>query len=160
MKEKFPKNKNKFLKLIRFSQELAPILKKLKIKPVLCGSTAYFYYTHDKSAKINDIDFLVPRKSMQKLIKELKKSKIKTRFIKNWESIIAGEETCRIDFDCFERYYLGKAKKFKKAAIGGEEFSILGLSPLTLAYEFAARASKDKPKEHQRKLNVLKKLEN
>jgi hypothetical protein len=151
----FPKNKKQFLNLIKFYQKLAPILKKAKIEPIASGSFAYFIYTNDSKARVNDFDFLIQKNKFPSLIAGLSKAKIKCKYLSDWESLEVKDKKLKIDFDSLERYYLGKAKRFVKKDVFGIKIKFIGLDELIKAYKLAFKVSNDKPSEHKKKFEKL-----
>jgi len=64
-----PKNKEYFKKLIPFAKEIISICKENKIDPIIYGSFAHFYHTKDKTMNVNDIDIIVPKKDLKKIVR-------------------------------------------------------------------------------------------
>jgi hypothetical protein len=156
----YPKNKKHFLNLIKFYQKLAPILKKSKANPIATGSLAYFLHTKDANTKVNDFDFLIPREKFPAFIAGLAASKVKSKYLSDWESIETESGNSKIDFDSFERYYKGKDRDFCKINLSGAKISYAGIDALIIAYKFASKVSNDKPKEHKNKFERLTLLKN
>jgi len=152
-----PKNKIHFIRLKKFVQEILDILKELKIKPVLWGGLAYFAYTKNRNYIIKDIDFLIPDKSIKKVMKILKEKKIKYKYLPDWHSLIVSKRNLRIEFDPIERYYKW-TKNFNKFNFNGLILKVVKLKDLIKMYEYASKVSQDKPKQHFKRLNELKKL--
>jgi len=157
----YPKNKNKFLRLIRFSRELVGICKKIGIKPVAYGSFAYFIYTKDKRVNVNDIDFYISEKSFKKIDEILNKKKIRHKYDKKWRTIQVFKDSLKIELDSMEKWleYVNQYKQpFKRFNFYGNNIKILSLKALTDVYKKAAKMNTIEPKQNKKKYLALKKL--
>ena len=68
----YPKNRMQFLRLIRFGKEIISICRTFGCVPIMYGSLAHFLYTGDTSMRVNDLDFLIPRKKMAPIFRKPK----------------------------------------------------------------------------------------
>ncbi|MEK6886243.1 MAG: hypothetical protein AABW88_00240 [Nanoarchaeota archaeon] len=153
----YPKNKKHFIKLKSFCKEIIETLNKTKINPVAWGGLVYFAYTKDKSFVIHDIDLLIPDKSLKKAMKLLKENKAKYKYISDWHYIAISKGNLRIDLDPLE-WYCKKSKKFNKLDFNGLEINAVNLKDLINIYERASKRSKDKPGQHKKRLEELRRI--
>jgi hypothetical protein len=56
IRNKHPKNRAHFSRLLEFCKEVVAICQDLDIEPVLNGSLAVFGYTQNQAMRVNDID--------------------------------------------------------------------------------------------------------
>src|SRR4030042_6688518 len=75
----FPRNKDKYVRLIEFFKEILDICGEIDIHPVVDGSLAVFAYTRNKNIDINDIDLSISETEFPKIIRVLKTKGIKYR---------------------------------------------------------------------------------
>ncbi len=151
--KEYPANKDHYVRLLKFGKEVLDICKKLGITPVVWGSLAYFGYTKDKNAVIHDIDFLIPKNCIKKIME----TGITYNFVPNWNLVQIFKNDLKIEFDPIEDYY--------KNGHGFEDFNfddlivkVVKLKDLIQMYKKAAEVSNDKPELHCKKLEELKKL--
>jgi len=141
IKDIHPKNKEHFEKLIPFAQEVISLCKENKIKPIIYGSFAHFYYTKDNSLNVNDIDLLIPKKEFPKILNEIKK-KIKAEIIIDGGTIIVKRGNIKIELDSSEDNELGKLQKnLIQINFYGAEIKIVGLKDLEDIYPLAFKDS-------------------
>jgi len=154
--KRYPKNKERFIRLKRFAKQILNICEKLSITPVVWGGLAYFGYTKDKHYIIHDIDFLVPDKSIKKVMKFLEEKKIRHKYISDWHSLVISKGNLRVDLDPIEWYYKGP-KRFKEFDFDGLTVKVVSLGQLIRMYKRASEVSQDKPEQHREKLEELRK---
>jgi len=154
--KRYPKNKGHFIRLKRFAKQILNICEKLRITPVVWGGLAYFGYTKNKNYVIHDIDFLVPDKSIKKIMKILEEKKIKHKYISDWHSLVISKGNLRVDLDPIERYYKGP-KRFKEFDFEGLIVKVVSLGQLIRMYKRASEVSQDKSEQHRKKLEELRK---
>ncbi len=152
-----PKNKEEFRKLKEFASEIKDVCGKIGVKPVVWGGLAYFGYTKDKNTKVGDIDFLVPKKYLKKIMKKLDEKGFEYKFYKDWDLIIIKKGKLKVEIDPIERYC--KGKRFRKFDFNGFEVRVVSLKELIRMYRKASEVSKDKPEQHRKRLEVLERLE-
>lgn len=156
----YPKNKQHFKKLIPFAKEILLICKNNKIPTVIYGSFAHFYHTKDRNMKVNDIDIMVPRRGLKKLIKLLEKNKIKfIRCSSEDYSIIIKKGKLKLELDEpgvgykeIKEKTLFRRQGHDKIDFYGVEASLLTLKDLEEMYPIAYNRSKDD------KARILKKI--
>lgn len=144
----YPKNKEYFKRLVSFSKKIISILQENKIKPVIYGSFAHFYYTKDEGMKINDIDLMVHKKDLPKTVEMLKKHKIKHKYVPEYSTIIIKQEGLKVEIDSIGRGY-GKLNdknlltKTKKIDFYGKDVKIITLKQLEDIYGVAYNRTED-----------------
>ncbi len=72
----FPKNKDKFVRLIQFFKEILDICNDLNITPALDGSLAVFAYTENQDMNVNDIDLSCSETEFSRIINVLEERTI------------------------------------------------------------------------------------
>lgn len=152
-----PVNKQKFIKLKKFAQEILQICESLKITPILWGGLAYFGYTKNKKYVIDDVDLLVPEDSIKKIIAVLKNKKIKYKFLSKWKSLIISKGNLRIEIDTIEMYQK-TANKFNTFDFDGFITKVVSLDNLIKSYRIASEISRDKPEQHKNRFEELRRL--
>ncbi|MDO8564100.1 MAG: hypothetical protein Q7R87_03765 [Nanoarchaeota archaeon] len=146
-------NKIHIIKLIKFYKILED---KIKIKPILYGSLAYFIYTKDNTIKINDLDFLIRENAFKKIIKFLEKSKIKYHYSKEWHTLQVFKGKLKIEFDSIDFWQKNLSIKFQTVTINNAPIKVITLNNLIAIYKKASKVSKDKPKQNMNKYLKLK----
>jgi len=165
MKPIYPFNKQLFKKLIPFAQKIISICQKNKITPVIYGSFAHFYYTKDKSMKVNDIDIIVRKKDFPKMVKLLGDNKIKFRYIKEYHdngmsTIIIKKGKLRVELDEVGEDYktLNKKniiKKTKNIDFYGTKVKMISLKQLEDIYQVAYKRTRDNKLKLSRRIKHL-----
>jgi len=159
-----PANKAHFIRLKAFGNEMLAICDGLGITPVAWGGLVFFGYTKDRNAIIHDVDLLVPNKSIKKVMAVLRKRKIRyhyyhcTHHNKRWHALVVSKGDAQVDLDPIEDYYKGPRsfRKFKTFDFGGFRVKVVGKGSLIKAYRRASEVSKDKPGQHLKRLEALK----
>jgi len=159
IKKIFPKNKEHFKELVPFAQKIIKICRDNKIPLVVYGSFAHFYYTKDKNMRVKDIDILIPRKGLKKLVKLLKRNKINfARCSLEDYSIIIKKGKLRVELDDVGTRYKTINEKslskniFKKVDFYGTPIRMITLKQLEEIYLIAyTRWKRDKAR-------ILKKI--
>ena len=123
----FPSNKNKFIKLLNFFEEIVRICKGIRIEPIIYGSLAVFIYTKNNDIKVNDIDALVQEKDFGKIIKTLKERKIKFKYDKKWHTMHIFKDKHKIELDSIEYWLKDLPHNFKKLNFNGISIKILNI---------------------------------
>src|ERR1041384_2382194 len=69
--QRYPKNKEKFIRLLEFFKEILDLCHALNIAPILDGSLAVFAYTRDHEMNVNDVDLSSPESEFPKVSQAL-----------------------------------------------------------------------------------------
>lgn len=165
MSQIYPKNKDQFKKLISFAKEIIKICKKNKVNPVIYGSFAHFYHTKDTGMKVNDIDLIIPRNDLKKLIELLEKNK--TNFIRcspKDYSIIIKKGKLKVELDEVGKGYKTLNEEslskniFCNIDFYGENVRMITLSQLEEIYLIAYNRSRDDKAKIMKKIKRLEKF--
>jgi len=162
----YPKNKQYFKELIPFTKQILLICKTNKISTVIYGSFAHFYHTKDEGMKVNDIDIIIPREGLKKLIKLLKKNKIKfIRCSPNDYSLIIKKGKLKLELDEVGTGYktikektLFKKQGHDKIDFYGVETGLLSLKDLIEMYPIAYDRSTEDKARIKKKIKHLEKF--
>jgi|TARA_Y100000310_G_C20640972_1_gene793865 hypothetical protein len=161
----YPKNKEHFKKLIPFAKKIISICRENKIDPIIYGSFVHFVYTKDTNMNVNDIDIIIPRNGLKKLIKLLKKDKIKfIRCSPEDYSIIIKKGKLKLELDEVGTGYKTLNKKslskniFNKVDFYGTEIRIITLKQLEEMYPIAYNRSKEDKVKLLKKIKHLEKF--
>ena len=153
----FPKNKLEYLRLLKFGEEIVEICEEIDVKPIVYGSLAYFAHTQDSNVKINDIDFLVPKKSYKKIMKILDEKKIKYNWDPKWPILQVFKGKLLIELDPNDDW----PKKVVKSASDFEfdwlRLKVISLDLIKKSYDIGF-AKSSTPEKYVRKVDGLKKL--
>lgn len=154
--EDFPKNRDRFVRLVDFLKELLDICSELNIAPVLDGSLAIFAYTRNRGMNVNDIDLSCPEADFPRIIKVLEKRGIDYK-LKRYIVLQALKEDLKVEFDSAE-YWLGELTMdvdYKTLQVDDYRIRMLGLNSLREFYRRGMQASETNENE-QAKYNALK----
>lgn len=153
-----PKNKEYFLRLKLFCEEILNICRDLKIKPLLYGSLAYFGYTKIEETYINDIDFLIPEDSFTNFIYVLKNTNFRYKYSEKWHTLQIFHKGLKIEFDSIEFWQKNLPIKTNKFNFDGLILNVVSLDNLKTIYKKASEVSKDNPQRYHEKFKQLKEL--
>jgi len=154
----YPKNKKKFIKLVKFSKLIIELCKKLKITPIAYGGLAVFIYTKNEKMNVNDIDFLAYENDIKKIIPILKNKKIKYKYSKKWHVLQIFENNLKVEIDSIDFWQKNPNKRYKKFKINGLEIRVVNLKNLIKLYKRASKTSMNKPLQYYKKYLMLKNL--
>jgi hypothetical protein len=136
----YPKNKDRFIKLIEFCKEVLDICSSLDISPVLNGSLAIFAYTKNQDMNVDDVDLACSETDFPKIISALEERRISYR-LKEWHVLQILRDGLKVDLDSLEYWYKDLPMDFETLQIENYEISILGLDSLK---EFYRRGMEDR----------------
>ena len=145
----FPKNKDKFIKLIDFFKEVLNICDKLNIPPVIDGSLAVFAYTNNQDMEINDIDLSVSEMEFPIIIKELEKRGISYK-LREWHVLEVIKDDLKIGFGSSEYWAKGLPIDYETLQIDNYRVKMLSLTGLIELYR---RAMDDRAKRINENIN-------
>jgi hypothetical protein len=154
----YPKNKEYFLRLKLFCQEILNICRDLKIKPILYGSLAYFGYTKLEETYVNDIDFLIPENSFTNMIDALKNTNFRYKYSEKWHTLQIFNKGLKIEFDSIEFWQKDLPININKFDFEGLVLNSVSLDNLKTIYKKASEVSKDNPEGYHEKFKKLKEL--
>jgi len=141
----FPKNREKFIRLIEFFKRILRICNKIDISPVLVGSFAVFVYTRNREINVNDVDLICSEVDFQKIVKTLEGEKIEYE-LKEWQVLQVLEGDLKVEFGSAEYWLQNIPKDYETLKIDGLEIKMLGLNSLKELYQqgMADKAAKNK----------------
>jgi hypothetical protein len=82
---------------------------------------------------------------------------LKHKFIPEWNLLQIFKDDLKIEFDPIEKYYKGKGN-FEEFDFDGLVVKVVKLKDLIQMYKKSSEVSKDKPEQHCKKYEELKKL--
>ena len=150
------KNQERIEKLLQYFDEIRPVLKTLKIKPVLWGSTAYVLHTKDFETEVNDIDFLISIEHYKDFLKELSKNNIKYEYVEGWDCIQLKKDDLMIEFDPLERYEIAKIEKIRFKEY---DLNVVSKQDLKNRYRLASESQRVESYSTQKTRDYRKKYE-
>lgn len=152
----YPRNKIKYVGLIKFFRNVISICEKSKIKLILYGSLAIFSYTKNKTMKINDIDFLVKEKDLEELISIFKLSKIKYKYSRKWHVIQIFNNKLKIEFDSIDFWQKDLDLRTNKLKFKGFKTNVLNKKSLEKVYLKAIKQSKNNKRKNKERLKLFR----
>lgn len=153
----YPKNKRYFKRLLPFAKKIILICQKNDIIPVIYGSFSHFYWTRDENMKVNDIDILVHKKNLSKVLELLEENRIKHKYYPKYGTIIIKKGKLKVEIDeVWSGYKTLKdkslTKNVKNIDFYGIKVKIITLKQIEEIYPMAYNRSKDN------KVKILKKI--
>ena len=100
----FPKNKDKFARLIEFCKEILYICDELHIAPVLSGSLAVFAYTQNQDMNVNDVDLSCSETEFPKITNVLIERSVSYK-LREWHLLQIFRDDLKVEFDSVEYWY-------------------------------------------------------
>lgn len=152
--ESFPKNKNKFVRLIEFLKVLLDICSELNIAPVLDGSLAVFAYTQNREMIVNDIDLSCSEADFPRIIKALDERAIDYR-LKEYHVLQALKDDLKVEFDSAEYWLEDLPADYVTLQVDDIRIKMLDLDSLKEFYKCGMQASETNENE-QAKYGALK----
>lgn len=156
----FPKNRDKFVKLLKFLEEILDFCEAINVLPILDGSLAVFLYTKDINIAVNDIDLCYSEKYFSKIKKALMSNGFKIE-IKEWHVLQVRRADLKIEFGDTDYWYPGvPIESDESVQIGKHQVPILKLDSLMAFYQIGLRnLEKDFPDKQEKYLNIKGKYE-
>jgi hypothetical protein len=130
----FPKNKEKFNRLIEFFKKVLSICTELDISPIVDGSLAVFAYTKNPNITINDIDLSLPESEYPKIMKALENGNIECKMME-WHVLRVLKDDLKIEFGDIEYWFSGIPIEHQILQIDKYKIKILSLKTLTAFYK-------------------------
>jgi len=147
--EGYPKNKERFAKLIGFFKTILDICEDLNISPVVDGSLAVFAHTKDKYINVNDVDLSISEAEYPKIMSALKGKRIKYR-LREWHVLEVLKDDLKVGFGSAERWSRGLPTNYETLQIGSYKIKMLSHTGLIKQYRVAMRDKKKKSYENAR----------
>src|SRR5688572_14194577 len=152
----FPKNKDKFIRLIEFCKEVLDICNDLGISPVLNGSLAVFAYTENPDINVNDVDLSCSETEFPKIIHALEERSISYK-LKEWHVLQIFKDDLKVELDSVEYWYKDLPMVCETLQIDNYRINILGLNSLKEFYRKGMEDRANKTEENEKiKYEALK----
>jgi len=129
----FPKNKDKFVRLIEFFKEVLNICGELNITPVLSGSLAVFVYTAAQEMDVNDVDLSCSETEFPRIINALEARDISYR-LRAWHVLEIIRDDLKVEFDSVEYWYKDLPVECEILQVDNYRVNMLGLNSLIEFY--------------------------
>ena len=146
----FPKNKDKFLRLIEFCKEVLDLCSDVGISPILNGSLAVFAYTKNQDMNIEDVDLACLETEFPKIISILEERNISYEW-KEWHVLQILKDDLKIELDSIEYWYKDLSIVGEILQIDNHKVNMLGLHHLKEFYRRGMNATADRREENERK---------
>ncbi len=147
--KRYPRNKEKFVKLIEFFKTILDICEELNINPVINGSLAVFAYTKNKGMTVNDIDLSISEAEYPKIMSALEEKGIKYK-LRERHVLEALKDDLRIGFGSSERWSKGLPTNYETLQIDNYKIKMLSRAGLIKQYKNAMGDRKKKSYEDAR----------
>jgi hypothetical protein len=152
----FPKNKNKFIRLIEFCKEVLDICNDLGVSPVLNGSLAVFAYTQNQDMNVNDVDLACSETEFPKIISALETRRISYK-LKQWHVLQILKDDLKVELDSVEHWYKDLPMVCETLQIDNYRINMLGLNRLREFYRRGTNDRANKTEENEKmKYEALK----
>jgi hypothetical protein len=149
----FPKNKDKFVRLIEYFKEILDICNDLRIAPVLDGSLAVFAYTGYQEMNVNDVDLSCPEADFPGIIKALEEKGMNYK-LREWHVLQVSKDDLEVELGSTEYWLKNLPIDYETLQVDDYKIKMLGLNSLK---EFYKRGMEDKTDENERmKYEALK----
>ena len=136
----FPKNKDKFTRLIEFFKEVLDICDELNIAPVLNGSLAVFIYTGNQEMNVNDVDLSCSEMDFPRIISALEARGIEYE-LREWHALQILKDDLKVELDSVEYWYKDLSMDRATLQVDNYKVNMLTLSSLK---EFYQQGMKDR----------------
>ena len=148
----FPKNKDKYLRLIEFCKDVLDICSVLGIFPIVDGSLAVFAYTKNQDLQVNDIDLACSETEFPKIVSALEARGISYKY-KEWHVLQILKDDLKVELDSIEYWYKDLSMVFETLQIDHHRVNMLDLNSLKEFYRRGMEDTADKTEENERKKN-------
>jgi len=163
----FPKNKDKFVRLIEFFKEVLNICGELNITPVLSGSLAVFAYTEAQEMNVNDVDLSCSETEFPRIIHVLEERCIGYK-LREWHVLQIIRNDLKVELDSVEYWYEGLPLDCETLQVDNYTVNMLGLNSLMEFYRQGMKDRAEKTGENEKmkyealklKFEALEKIKN
>ena len=136
----FPKNKDRFVRLIEFFKKILDICNDLNITPVLDGSLAVFAYTGNQEMNVNDVDLSCSEADFHRIIEVLEQKGINYR-LREWHVLQVLQDDLKVELGSAEYWLKDLQIDYETLQVDDYRIKMLGLNSLK---EFYKRAMDDR----------------
>jgi hypothetical protein len=152
----FPKNKDKFVRLIDFFKEVLDICNDLDVAPVLDGSLAVFIYTESKEMNVNDVDLSCSETEFRRIMSVLEERNISYK-LREWHVLQILKDDLKIEFGSMEYWYKDLPIDCEILQIDSYKINMLSLNSLREFYRQGVKDRAEKTDENDKiKYEALK----
>ena len=152
----FPKNKDKFVRLIEFFKEVLDICGELNVRLVLNGSLAVFAYTGNHEMDVNDVDLTCSEMEFPRIISVLEERYIGYKW-REWHVLQIFRNDLKVELDSVEHWYQGLPMDCEILQVDNHQVSVLGLNSLMEFYRQGMKDRVEKTDENEKmKYEALK----
>jgi hypothetical protein len=152
----FPKNKDKFIRLIEFLKEVLDICDELNIAPVLNGSLAVIAYTEDSEMNINDVDLSCSETEFPRIMNILEERGVGYK-LRAWHVLQVLRDDLKVEFDSAEYWYKDFPMDCETLHVNGYKINMLSLNSLKEFYRQGLKDREEKTDENEKiKYEALK----
>jgi len=142
----FPKNKDKFVRLIEFLKEILDICNNLGISPILDGSLAVFAYTENQELNVNDVDLSCSEMEFPKIISALEDRGISYKS-REFHVLQILKDGLKVELDSIEYWYKDLPMVYEILQIDDYMVKMLSLHSLKEFYRQGMKARAHKTEE-------------
>ena len=146
----FPKNKDRFLRLIEFCKEVLDICSDLGLSPILNGSLAVFAYTKDRTMMVNDVDLACSEKEFPKIISVLEERSIRYK-LKEWHVLQIWKDDLKVELDSLEYWYKDLSTVGETLQIDNHRINMVSLKNLQEFYQRGMKETAAKMEDNERR---------
>jgi hypothetical protein len=152
----FPKDKEKFVRLIEFFKEILDICGELNINPVLNGSLAVFAYTANPEMDVNDVDLACSETEFPRISRALEERGIAYK-LREWHVLQIFRNNLKVELDSVEYWYKDLPMDHETLQVDNYQVSMLGLNSLREFYRQGIKDRVEKTGENEKmKYEALK----
>ena len=146
----FPKNKDKFQRVIEFCKEVLDICSDLDISLILNGSLAVFAYTKNQDMNVEDVDLACSETEFPKIISALEERGISYK-LKEWHVLQVWKDDRKVELDSIEYWYKGLSMVAETLQIGEYKINMLDLNSLKEFYRRGMNDTVNKTEENEKR---------
>jgi len=158
IRNKRPKNRKHFSRLLEFCKLVIAICHDLDIEPVVTGSLAVFGYAQNQAMRVNDIDLACSELEFPRLCKALEARGI-AHELKEWHVLQARKDDLKVEFDSMEHWMADLPEDYDTLMIGGYALRVVGLSSLRELYRRGLLATAGQSNEQAKYSAIAEKYE-
>ncbi len=120
----FPKNKDKYVRLIEFFKEILDICSDLNVTPILDGSLAVFAYTCNHDIDVNDVDTSIHEDDFPRVVKVLEKKGINYK-LRDWHVLQVIKDDLKVELGSLEYWLKAIPKETEILKLNDHQVQIL-----------------------------------
>jgi bacillopeptidase F (M6 metalloprotease family) len=155
----YPRDKERFVRLIGFFKEVLDMCNELNITPVLDGSLAVFAYTANQDMTVADVDLSCSEAEFPRLMSILNERKIGFK-LKTWHVLQIWKDDLKVELGSMEYWYNNLPTDYETLRIDeADDYQVrmLSLNGLKEFYRQAMGDRAKKPGDNERnKCEALK----